>query len=296
MKKTTKPTGALKSLVNAGKNPSRVLTSVERWSLALPGDKSRRMDVIHPSAMIKSDWCHRAQYFLLKGHTPDPRVLTRKQQAVFQTGHDVHARWQDLFAKMGTLYGTWRCTDCRFKWEGLSKDIGRCICCNSLRKPEYLEVPVSNKALNISGHADGWLKGFDGDLLLEIKSIGAGTIIWEDPNFWYSMDSNFEAAWAALKEPFYSHIMQTQVYLRLLQDMYGDDAPKEVLFIYENKLTQDAKEFIIPRSGFGITHLFEAAEMLADAVVNGVAPTCNVNASGSCKQCLEFSEVDSVVD
>ncbi len=284
-KPTKKPSGALKALVNAGKQETRALSAVERWVLSQPEDTSRRMDVIHPSAIIKQDWCHRAQYYLLMGESPAPKLLTRRQKAVFQIGHDVHARWQGLFGEMGVLHGVWECDYCEARAWGTSPK--SCACGGSVFA--YNEVPVLDKDLRIAGHADGWLQGLGEDILLEIKSVGDGTIRWEDPGLWYDSDQDFNKAWANIKAPFYSHIMQTQVYLHVLEKTFGDAAPKEVLFIYENKLNQDVKEFVIPKSNFGITHIMDAVAMIVQCAEDGTPPTCNVNSAGSCKQCEVFN-------
>jgi len=285
LKKAPSTKTKLKTLVDVGKSTSRVLGSVERWLLAQPEDKSRSTVVIHPSAMIKDDWCHRAQYFWLAGEDPGPRNLTMKQHMVFGLGHDIHDRWQGWFSGMGKMYGTWQCTECKYKWEALSADLSRCPACASVKGIEYREVPVYSPAHRISGHADGWLKGLGEDLLLEIKSVGDGTIRWEDPGMWYEAGQDFNVAWSAIKAPFYGHIMQAQVYMKLLEMMNPEDYPKAAVFIYENKLNQSVKEFIVPKSDFGISHLFDAAAMIVDCLDKGEPPSCNVNASGTCKKC-----------
>jgi hypothetical protein len=288
-KKLTSPklTGTLKSFVDAGKKNTRVLQLVERWLLAQPKDTSRRTDVIHPSAMVKPDWCHRAEYFLLQGATPAPSKYktSMKQTLTFEEGHRIHARWQHWFAQMGNLYGKWECVYCDETFMALSPKT--CEFCGDDRLV-YREVSVYSAAHGISGHADGWLKGFDGDLLLEIKSVGEGTFRWEALSFWLDNDSDFKKAWKNLKTPVRTHIMQAQVYMKLLELMYegtGVETPQEALFIYESKVDQEVKEFVVPKSDFDNKDLFEAATRIMESIKKQVPPMCNINTSNNCSKC-----------
>jgi hypothetical protein len=293
MAKTIKPTGTLKKLVDAGKNPSRVLTSVERFVLSRPADTSRATDVIHPSAMVKPDWCHRAEYYTLQGHEPAPSKYkaSMKQLLTFEEGHRIHARWQNWFYDMGKLYGKWRCPDCRFVFKALSPT--SCKRCSYVGSLEYREVSVFSPEHGIAGHADGWLKGFGDDLLLEIKSVGEGTIRWEDPQFFREHDNDFKKAWAALQQPFAVHIAQAQVYVKLLEIEHADtktNTPQEIVFIYESKPTQEIKEFVIPKSDFGISNLFEDAKNIMLAIENQEPPLCNINTGGTCYKCEVYND------
>ncbi len=288
-KKTIKPTGALKKFVDVGKKPTRVIGSVERHVLSTPRDrdKSRRNDVIHPSAMAKSTWCYRAQYFELLGYEPnkDPNKASMKQLLVFEEGHRIHDRWQGWFGEMGRLYGRWQCTKCsKYEWTMGYSD---CSCGGSFT--EYKEVPVHNEELRIYGHADGWLKGFGDDLLLEIKSIGEGTIRWEAPDM-LIQHGDFKKAWDYMHTPFSTHIMQAQIYMKLLEHMDPTNHPKEAVFIYESKPTQEVKEFIVPKSDFGIIELFDAAKMIVESAQDGIVPTCNVGGANLCGSCRGFND------
>jgi len=283
--KSTPPAGTLKKLVDIGKKTTRVVGSVERWLLAQPADTSRATDVIHPSAMIKPDWCHRAEYYTLQGAEPAPSKFksSMKQKLTFEEGHRIHARWQGWFAEMGNLYGKWECAECGDREWGLRQDLIGSHENHSYL--EYREVPVSSPKHRISGHADGWLKNFGDDLLLEIKSVGEGTIRWEDPAGWIDAGNDFKKYWSTLKQPFYAHLMQAQVYMKLLEIMDPDNHPKEAIFIYESKVDQQVKEFVVQKSDFGVTELFESAEMIAEAIRNQTPPSCNINPLGSCYKC-----------
>lgn len=284
--KTPKPTGALKKFVAAGKIPSRVIGSVERHVISKPRDLSRRTDVIHPSAMVKGSWCHRGQYFELLGHEPSKasNPASLRQLLTFEEGHRIHHRWQGWLGDMGQLYGLWECPECRTREWGLGAD--SCACGGVYS--QYREVPVRNEALRIQGHADGWLKGFGDDLLLEVKSVGEGTIRWEAPEMMKQYDNDFKKVWSNLKAPFVTHIMQAQVYMKLLELSNPDDHPKEALFVYESKPTQETKEFVIRKSDFGVTELFEHAAMIVAAVDAGIPPSCNVGGVHMCASCKDF--------
>jgi hypothetical protein len=290
-KKISHPQGTLKKLVDAGKKDTRALGSVERWLLAQPKDTSRPTNVIHPSAMVKDDWCHKAEYYALKGAQPaEPKFRAGMQRTLtFEEGHRIHDRWQTWFWKMGHLYGVFRCTLCRHDFWALSPLA--CEKCDSSDFLVYREVTVSSPEHRISGHADGWLMGLGDDLLLEVKSVGEGTFRWEDKAMWANSGSNFKKAWADLKGPFQSHIAQAQVYMKLLEIEHegtGTPTPQEALFIYESKVDQQVKEFVVRKSDFGTKELFEAAAMINKALNTNTPPACNIDPSGKCWKCEGF--------
>lgn len=287
--KKTKPSGNFKKFLDAGKDGSRVVGPVERHLLSAPKDNSRPTDVIHPSEMAKADWCHKAQYYALQGLPPAPSKYkaSLKQLLVFSEGHRIHGRWQDWIGQMGKLYGKWSCHECgNNEWSTGYTD---CSCGGAYTI--YKEVPLRYEPLRISGHADGWLKGFGNDLLMEIKSVGEGTFRFEAPEMFYDNDGDIKKMWSALKAPFYTHIMQAQIYMKLIELMGMEDAPQEAIFIYESKATQEVKEFVVPKSGFGVDPLFEAAEMIVAALDKGTPPTCSIDPVNGCYKCNFYAEV-----
>ena len=290
-----KPTGTLKKLVDIGKANTRVIGSLERFLLAQPaGDPNRRHDVIHPSAMAKDDWCHKAEYFELLGRTPAPSKYkaSMKQLLVFDEGHRIHGRYQKWFRDMERLYGLWACTQCPYTEWGFGWN--ECPSCPVGLVIDYKEVPLWYEPLRISGHADGWLKGFGDDLLLEIKSVGEGTVRFEDPALHSACGGDMKKIWAALKSPFTTHINQVQIYMELMERMGIPDAPKEAVFIYESKATQEVKEFVVSKNTFHVQTLFEAAEKIVAAVDKGVPPSCNIDPVNGCYKCNFHVEVDDV--
>lgn len=274
----------LQKFLDAKKKPTRLMGDVERYLLARPvGD--RRTDVLHPSEMIKKDWCKRSSYFLLKGHTKIAEKPPLQLQLIFDEGHAIHAKWQRYFQEMGVLYGRFTCTSCSFTMF----DIGPTTCPNCNRDTvEYREVTLVDDSLRIAGHTDGWIKGIGNDTLIEIKSIGPGTIRSESPGLIYDANGDFMEAWKNINRPFSSHILQGQVYLELMKRM-GHDV-NEIVFIYELKANQAYKEFTVKADYELVRHVFDGAKFVVDSVESNTEPDCTNNPGGTCKQCDPYKE------
>lgn len=280
----------LRKFLDAKAKPARLLGDIERHLLARPvGDRSTT--VLHPSEIIKKDFCKRGSYFLLKGHTKIAEKPTLKLQNIFDTGHAIHAKWQRYFQEMGVLHGRFTCKACDFSIFGT----GPVLCPNCERDAvEYREVTLYDDALRIKGHTDGWVKGIGNDCLIEIKSIGPGTLRFEAPNLMADADGDFMKAWGSVRRPFPSHILQGQMYLELMDRMgvrdNNDEPIDEIVFLYELKADQSYKEFSIKRDFEMVRHIFDKAKFVVDAVEAGVAPDCNNNPGGTCKQCDPYKE------
>jgi len=251
------PAGALKNFVDAGKSRTRVISKVERFVLSQPVDNSRAFNGLHPSAMVSSYWCHRASYFHLKGNVPK-------------------AQDRNL------------CKNCMIQIWATSP--GGCDACGSDLLMRYKEVPVEYDELMITGHSDGWLKGFGDDLMLEIKSVGEGTFMWYDRQNWFSSGQNFADAWKNLKSPFEAHVAQVQLYMKVLELSGRTDVPQEAVVIYEAKPTQEVKEFIVRKDDWAIQPIIDGAKLVVDSLSKNVAPDCNVGGALKCKQCGDFNE------
>jgi hypothetical protein len=247
------------------------------------GDRSTL--VLHPSEIIKRDWCKRASYFLLSGHTKIAEKPNLRLQSIFDEGHYIHAKWQKWFQEMGVLYGRFTCTACEFS----VFDLGpvQCPQCNR-NTMEYREVTLFDDALRIKGHTDGWIKGIGDDTLIEIKSIGIGTIRNEAPNLMQEANGDLMKAWGNVRRPFGPHVMQGQMYLELMKRM-GHDI-NEIVFLYELKADQSYKEFSIKADFELVRHIFEGAEKVVKAVEAGLAPDCSNNPGTGCKQCAPYTE------
>lgn len=278
------PKTDLKKFLDAKARPTRLLGDIERHLMARPvGDRSTT--VLHPSEIIKRDWCKRASYFLLNGYTKIAEKPALRLQSIFDEGHYIHAKWQKWFQEMGVLYGKFSCISCNFSMF----DIGT-VGCPNCGKPtmEYKEVTLFDEELRIKGHTDGWIKGIGNDTLIEIKSIGPGTIRAEQPALMTEADGDFMKAWKNVRRPFSGHILQGQVYLELMKRM-GHEV-NEIVFLYELKADQSYKEFSIRADYELVEHVFEGAKLVVDAVNKGIAPVCSNNMMGTCKQCEPYKE------
>ena len=277
-----KPSGALKKFIDVSKKNTRVIGSVERHLLTRPKDKSRRTDMLHPSDMVGSDWCHRASYFHLLGNKPlETRTPSFRLELVFQEGHDIHAKWQKWFQDMGVLKGQWYCDECEELFWGMPD-------CHD-GPLTYREVPFLNEEYRITGKSDGWLVGLGNPLFLEIKSVGEGTLRWEIPDVYADNGYDFNKTWKSITSPFKKHIDQVQLYLELARLQGYEDVPDEAIIIYEAKPNQEIKEFVIPRSTWGIAHLLKAAKMIVEAVNAKIPPICNINQDG-CGRCKGYGD------
>ena len=143
--------------------------------------------------------------------------------------------------------------------------------CQFCRSPRlvYKELPLSRKQILIEGHADAAVHDLDGwDGLVEIKSIGIGTLRFEAPRLYnlYEDGQAFEDIWWKISRPFNSHIRQGQLYLWMSWPRY-----EEIVFIYESKVHQQTKEFVVAYNKNLIAPLLETARAVTSAVKTGSA-------------------------
>jgi len=268
--------------METNKAETRLLGPIERHILLRPADTSRRQDVLHPSELIKDDFCVRAAYYRLIGKAIEEERPNLRLQSIFDEGHAVHAKWQGYLAEMGVLYGRWKTrNDVIIPW-ALSSEV-------DLATSDYREVPLHDDALNISGHSDGWVKGLGEDFLIEIKSIGPGTIRVENPSLFRNGD--LFAAWREIRRPFPTHVRQGQLYLALANRMKDrgelDSAPQEIVFIYELKADQSAKEFVVGYDPALSKDALDDAYDVVKAVESSIAPECRFE---NCKKCAPYEE------
>jgi len=270
----------LKAFLNTSKRETRLMGAVERYVLSKPFDE-RDMSYIHPSDIIKDDWCALAQYHAVTGNYIETRDKTPARLAsIFEEGHTIHAKWQNWFNEMGVLYGTWKIGEERIWGTSLSNT--------------YAEVPLRSDKHMMRGHADGWIKGLGDDCLIEIKSIGSGGIRMEAPAIMAQAEDNVEKAWKNIKTPFRAHQLQGQVYLHLCHLMVEEGvlevAPKEIVFIYELKANQEYKEFVVNYNPEFTKDIFDKALDVAWAADNKRTPVCSIDPAKGCKRCAPFQE------
>ena len=271
----------LQKFLDAKKVETRLLGDVERHLMKRPRE-DRSTTVFHPSEIINPDFCHRYSYYLMTGGTPKTDKPNLRLQNIFDEGHAIHAKWQKRFQEMNVLYGRFECLACKESVTGISP---ACPKCGRTDVMEYREVTLVDERLRIAGHTDGWIKGIKDDCLIEIKSIGAGTLRFEAPELLYDADGDVTKAWKKIRRPFRSHLLQGQMYLELAHRMFGEEAPKEIVFLYELKADQDYKEFTVKADYEMVDRVFFSVEKVLKAIEAGVMPECNVNHDGGCKSC-----------
>lgn len=289
-----KPSGTLKKFLDTKKVNSRLIGPLERHMLTRPPDTSRRTDVLHPSDLIKSDFCARAAYFTVTGVPTDKERPNLRLQSIFDEGHAIHHKWQTWIREGGWLYGAWKCDYCgEYFWDTAPES---CPSCKNTSYLKYKEVPLIDEELMIAGHSDGWVKGLEGDFLIEIKSIGPGTIRMEQPSIFAANDGDLAKSWRDIRRPFPTHLRQGQFYLELLRRM-GEKGivegpiPTEIVFVYELKMDQSYKEFVVQADPVVVKDALDTAYDIVVAVNTGQPPACTNSISGTCKQCEQFEEV-----
>lgn len=280
MTKVYKPGKGLKKAL-AGES-GRFVPHLEKW-MASRKPNFRDYSYLHPSSIIKDDWCQREAWFQLSGHKAMAEPLTFSKANMFNEGHLIHAKWQKYFTEMGVLYGTWRDGDGdRTGW--------------ALAEPtyvnsgyEYLEVPLEVPDLMIRGRADGWIKGLGKDALIEIKSVGIGSVRWEASHLLNAHGTDIDKIWAGIKAPFPSHIRQGQLYLHLAHLMVERDllesAPSEIVYIYEWKPSQLVKEFVVEYFPAASQRFIQRAKNVVDAL-GGEPLECSHG--DSCSACAPY--------
>lgn len=252
----------------------------------------RRTDVLHPSEIIKKDFCIRGSYFLMSGHKKVAANPNLRLQVIFDEGHYIHAKWQRWFQEMGILHGKFKCERCdKITW-GTSPQ--ECEHCNApWNKLVYDEVTMIDESLRIAGHTDGWIKKPNDDRLIEIKSIGPGTIRGYAPQLMMDADNDLMKAWANVKRPFGEHVLQGQMYMEIMHRM--GNPIEETDFIYELKADNSFKFFTVKRDFELVRHVFDKAQVVIDAVDAKIVPQCTGNpmdypGTGTCKQCAPYKE------
>jgi CRISPR/Cas system-associated exonuclease Cas4 (RecB family) len=270
---------ALRQLLDTSKTETRILGAIRRHLMVRAPD-DRASDVIHPSDMSKGEWCPRADYFrIVEAPAAEEELTPFTMENVWAEGHDIHSKWQTWLWEMGLLRGEWLCYACGEQWLGVAPTA--CPAGHGRQCITYLEVPLYSERYLISGHADGDIADDDNEELcplIEIKSIGMGTIRYDAPHLLSKYTCkvktddgsersvfDMEALWRDLKRPFASHVKQGMLYLHL-------SGRREMLFIYENKFNQQVKEFRVRYNEELIADLLDACLDIKYAIETGQPP------------------------
>jgi hypothetical protein len=272
-----------KNYINQMKSTGRLLPVVERSLITETLRRNAKRDTLHlhPSEMSKKDWCPRSSWYKIKGYPMADEALSFQRLNIFAEGHAIHDKWQRWLREAGLLGGMWECLTCTNLFDADAPNV--CTSCFG-KDLKYREVPIRHDDLHIIGHADGRIKDDKGTALIEIKSVGLGTVRWENPtlyNGYQSKELTVDGVWRNIKKPFASHIRQGTIYMHCT----GIDT---MIYIYEWKPTQDVKEFVIEYQPEIMEPIIEGCQQVIDHLDDDVPPPRPKWASsllGECKKC-----------
>jgi hypothetical protein len=290
---------ALTQYLNAAKASEPLYGDVQKHVLEKALRPSgRRQDVLHPSEMVKPDWCHLAAFHRLRleAEPAERSRTTFTRENIFQEGHETHRKWQRWLTEMNRLAGDWKCWYCGdVFWNDTTP--AECHSCSAPPSClEYAEVPLNATALRIGGKADGYAP--DDWALIEIKTLGLGSLRYERPEFLerhmvetetFGNLPDLTRLWKDFRRPLPSAVRQTQLYMYLAN--HFEDLPAErCVFFYDFKSTQETKSFTVTYDEAFSEPLIEAATAIVDCVKTDTPPHCNINGRAGCPACLEFKE------
>ncbi|MFI6495937.1 hypothetical protein [Nonomuraea typhae] len=260
----------------------------------------RRQDIIHPSEVAHHDWCPRATYYRIRdvraGHEVKAEQHGVGTLAIFDEGHSIHGKYQGWLRKMGVLKGRWDCQECGHRGVAWPDDPGQCPRCGSVSGVVYGEVPLDAVEQSlIGGHADGMVD----DALIEIKSIGIGTIRLDAPELLKKHTHkaingknlvDLTGLWDAISRPLPSHLKQANVYLWLAK-LLGIPATR-MIFLYEFKANQQTKSFEIKLSDRIIKPLLKRSHAIKIGLDAGAPPdrVFEDPKKNPCKSCTWLKE------
>lgn len=270
-------TGSLAKALGAtlsDRDRDKVTAQVSRYLLK-PTTSTRGVDRIHPSSLASEHWCPRSAYYGMSGETVGPSERSMVMEVVFETGHQAHNKWQTWLWEMGLLKGVWGCLSCLHEWEAQSPRV--CPKCSATRRLlEYREVPAESEQYLIKGRSDGDVDGFG---LIEIKTIGVGTIRWDAPHLlerhsYRHIDEagavhtgiDMDSLWQNIRVPFPAHIRQGMLYCFCT-------GKKQITFIYEPKfITAAPKEFTVQFRQDMVDGMLEECLVVKRALEKGRPP------------------------
>ncbi|MFE2539085.1 hypothetical protein [Actinacidiphila glaucinigra] len=262
------------------------------------GPSYRRKDVMHPSEMVKSDWCHLAAYHRLRLQVDAPGrgKTTFTRENIFQEGHQTHSKWQNWFFEMKRLAGDWYCNACDDEFWADETPEHCHLCLAPSTCLIYAEVALEAPALRIAGKADGY-SPLD-HALIEIKTLGLGSLRYERPEFLerYMVDTeehgklpDLTRLWRDFRRPLPTAVRQVQLYMYLARHFEDLDLDR-CIFFYDFKPTQETKSFTVTYDESMSDPLIEAAAAIVDCLATDTPPHCNHNGRAGCVNCLEFQE------
>jgi CRISPR/Cas system-associated exonuclease Cas4 (RecB family) len=280
------------------RDKDKLVSGVARHLMKTEEDTDRRSDCIHPSEASHEGWCPRSTYYRIIGTPAEIQPRKLAFEMAFETGHDAHRKWQHWFWDMGLLKGVFACLNCDLRWWDQSPQFcQRCEVGRNLLY--YAEVPVKNEEYLLFGNADGDVVREGGSVLIEIKTIGTGTIRIEAPKlqerYTYTHTDedgkthtgvDWYALWSGIRRPFPSHLRQGMVYCFCYDR-------KEIIYIYDPKfITAYPKEFEIKFNRLFIEDILDECLKVKSAIDKQRPPKRPMWADethASCKACPYYS-------
>lgn len=258
--------------------------------------EDRPWDVVHPSELSHQDrFCPRAVYLRITEGPLPPQKFDFVRENIFAEGNSIHEKWQARLRAAVPLWGDWECQVCSEWTTGtlepeaiatyMTSPVSDCDTYSGGHVWEYKEVTLDARddAL-LSGHADGAF----GNTLVEIKSVGEGTVRIEAPQLYrrHTEDGqvDLKGLWRDITRPFKTHMNQGDIYLWICAQR---GLPfTQISYIYESKWNQLVKEFVVEYSEERSLVLVDQAWAVRDAVVQRNTPACRF--PGECKECLPY--------
>lgn len=222
-------------------------------------NKERDYTHFHPSQWDK---CHRQiayYYYHAKGFIEVDESSLKFDpvlQRIFGNGHFMHDRWRGYLEKTGALMGKWECPFCHLTY-GKDNDpnapLGvlrpkECEKCSKDVAFIYHEMGFYEEETWWGGHVDAIIdvnlfRKYQLSFVLKENgenNKGIEQKTGEDRFLVIDFKTINPRGFSALKEPMPDHITQMQIYLYLSGLKYGK-------FIYEDKWTQNTKEYLVVR-------------------------------------------------
>jgi CRISPR/Cas system-associated exonuclease Cas4 (RecB family) len=272
---------------DAKRTPGLVLPRVKEMMLAEHAAGSdRRWDIIHPSELSHQEtFCPRAVYLRITEGPLPPGKFDWGRENIFDEGHTIHAKWQDRLRKSVPLWGNWECIVCdAWRSNCVDPDMPNFFGCIDNRIDhiwQYREIGLNAvDEVMMYGHADG---GFE-DVLVEIKSVGEGTVRIEDPERFKDAGGDLRELWRGITRPFKTHLNQIDIYLWICNHL---GLPfNKASFIYESKWNQQVKEFNVEYDEARSLKLVDQARAIKYAVDHREEPACRF--PGECSNCEPY--------
>lgn len=276
---------ALNSLFDQRKDLGIVIPAINKYLNTVSFDNDRGHGLNSPSSVSQ---CIRSSFYNRKGYKRDVTHNEPRVQRIFDNGTYTHERLQDYLMKSGILL--------------------------------LDEAPVYNKVFQIMGHSDGILKLEKGLGILEIKTInsnGFSNLITTKPEhieqahvYLYCMEElrkqlhsfdDFKEYFLKEMESFLETFVvtgkkytkrqkiffQMSVWEELIELLENCNYPIDtMIFLYENKDTQELKEFIVKRDEEIIGKILDKYRELNKYVKSGeVPPRPQEATSRGCRLC-----------